>query len=127
LLSDTVLDIAIHPQSGEVFMATEKGMVSYRGKATEGNATHQNVKVFPNPVHPDFQGYVGISGLVDGANVKITDVSGRLFYETKAQGGTATWNIQDYTGKRAKTGIYLIFSTNADGSENLVSKVAVVE
>ncbi|NJL13048.1 MAG: T9SS type A sorting domain-containing protein [Microscillaceae bacterium] len=76
---------------------------------------------------PSFSGLVGISGLAQNANVKITDVSGRLFYETNAQGGTATWDLRDYTGTRARTGVYLVFAANADGSETLVSKIVVVE
>jgi ligand-binding sensor domain-containing protein len=127
LPDNTILDIKIEPTSGEVFVATEQGIVSYRGTATAGNAQYGQVKVFPNPVRPDFTGLVGISGLVEGANVKITDVSGRLFYETRAQGGTASWNLRDYNNVKAQTGIYLIFSTNADGSQTLVSKIAVVE
>ncbi|MCU0445231.1 MAG: T9SS type A sorting domain-containing protein [Microscillaceae bacterium] len=127
LPDNVILDIKIEPSSGEVFVATAQGIVSYRGTATVGNAEYGQVKVFPNPVRPDFTGLVGISGLVEGANVKITDASGRLFYETRAQGGTATWNLRDYNNVKAQTGIYLIFSTNADGTQTLVSKIAVVE
>jgi ligand-binding sensor domain-containing protein len=127
LLSNNILDIAIQPATGEVFIATDKGIVSYRGTATEGEAVHGQVKVFPNPVRPDFAGLVGISGLVNNAIVKITDVSGRLMYETRAQGSTAVWNVKDYTGRRASTGIYLIFSSDAEGKETLVTKIAVIE
>ena len=127
LPSDIILDLAIQPQTGEVFIATDKGVVSYRGTATEGTTTHQAVKVFPNPVRPNFTGLVGISGLVANARVKITDTSGKLIYQTQAQGGTVSWDLRDYTGFRAKTGIYLVFSTNADGTETLVTKIAVVE
>ncbi|MDO1450048.1 two-component regulator propeller domain-containing protein [Rhodocytophaga aerolata] len=127
LLSDNILDIAIQPATGEVFIATDKGLISYRGSATEGEATHTHVKVFPNPVRPDFTGLVGISGLVNNALVKITDISGRLVYQTRAQGSTAVWNVQDYTGRRAATGIYLIYSSDAEGNETLVTKMAVIE
>lgn len=127
LPSDIILDIAIHPQTGEVFVTTSQGMVSYRGTATTGTAVHQQVKVFPNPVRPGFSGLVGISGLVENAQVKITDISGKLIYQTRAQGGTASWDLKDYTGFRAKTGIYILFSTNADGTETLVTKIAVME
>jgi ligand-binding sensor domain-containing protein len=127
LLSNTILDIAIHPATGEVFIATDKGLISYRGTATEGESKHTNVKVFPNPVRPDFTGLVGISGLVNNAIVKITDISGRLVYETRAQGSTAVWNVKDYTGRKAATGIYLIYSSDAEGNETLVTKMAVIE
>lgn len=127
LISDIVLDVEIQPNTGEVFLATDKGVMSYRSTASEGKLTHQEVKVFPNPVRADFNGLVGISGLVEDANIKITDISGKLIYQTEAAGGTATWNVQDYNGNRAKTGVYLIFSTNFDGTETLVSKIAVIE
>ncbi len=127
LNTNQVLDLSIHPQTGEVFIRTQEGLISYRGTATAGASAHQNVKVFPNPVRPNFNGLVGISGLVNNANIKITDISGRLFYETKAEGGTASWDLTDYNGVRASAGIYLIFSSNFDGSETLVSKVAIVE
>ncbi len=76
---------------------------------------------------PDFTGMVGISGLAPDVSVKITDVAGNMVYETKAQGGTAVWNVRDYNGKRAATGVYLIFCASADGTAKFVSKIAVVE
>ncbi len=127
LNSNQILDLIMDAHTGEVFIVTDEGLISYRGTATTGTSNTQNVKVFPNPVRPGFSGLVGISGLVNNANVKITDISGRLFYETTAEGGTASWDLNDYNGVRASAGIYLIFSSNFDGSETLVSKIAVVE
>lgn len=127
LLSDVILSIAIDPNSGEVFFSTDKGIVSFRSDATESQFSFQSVKVFPNPVTPGFNGTVGISGLATDAIVKITDVSGKLIWQTQANGGTATWNVRDYNGRRASTGMYLIFSATQDGSESFVGKIAVIE
>ncbi len=127
LLSDFIMDIQINELSGEVFFATQEGVVSYRGTATEGDDKYSDVKVFPNPVKPGYSGLVGISGLATNATVKITDVAGNLVYETKAEGGTAVWNVKDYNGRKAATGVYLIFCATAEGSEKFVSKIAVVE
>lgn len=127
LLSDIILDIQIQPVTGEVFIATDKGIVSYRGTATQAEDVHTDVKVFPNPVRPEFDGLISISGLVSQASVKITDITGRLVYQTQAQGSTAVWNGRDYTGRKAATGIYLIFSSNDEGTETLVSKIAFIE
>jgi hypothetical protein len=127
LLSDVILSIAIDPVSGEVFFATDKGIVSFRSGATESSFSYELVKVFPNPVTPGFNGTVGISGLATDAIVKITDVSGKLIWQTQANGGTATWNVTDYNGRRASTGMYLIFSATEDGSESFVGKIAVIE
>lgn len=127
LLSDNILDIEINAQTGEVFFATDKGLVSFRGDATEGAAMFQQVKIFPNPVTSAFMGTVAISGLATDAVVKITDISGKMVWQSQAQGGTASWNVQDYHGKRASTGVYLVFASTPDGSESAVGKIAVVD
>lgn len=127
LLSNKVLDLEINPQTGEVFITTDKGLISYRSDATNATSQFQNFKVFPNPVPPNYTGLVGISGLAENVNVKITDISGRLIHEAFANGGTLSWDLQDYTGFRAKAGIYLIFASNSDGTETFVGKIAVVD
>lgn len=121
--------ITAEPKTGEIYIRTTKGMISYRGTATEGSSKQDEnaVKVFPNPVRPDFEGQIGIEGLVENAYVKITDVAGNLVYETRANGGTAVWNGRTLSGGRVETGIYLIFSGNAKGEETLVSRLAVVK
>lgn len=126
LLSNVILDIAINQETGEVFFATDQGLVSFRADATEGNFQFQHITIFPNPVTPEFSGTVGISGLATDAIVKITDIAGKLIWETRANGGTASWNIRDSRGRRASTGVYLVFSTSADGIESVVGKIAVV-
>jgi len=127
LPSDIILDIAIDPTSGEVFIATDRGLVSYRGDATEGKSFHQNVKIFPNPVLPNFTGFVGFDGLTLNARLKITTISGRLVKEINASGAGASWDVSDYNGKRAASGVYLVFSSNSDGSETFVGKIAIIE
>lgn len=127
LLSNQIIDIEIHEQTGEVFFATDKGLISFRGTATEAINSFSEVKIFPNPVPPNFNGVVTIAGLANDAKVKITDVAGKLVYETNANGGTATWNGADYTNKRAKTGVYYVFGTNTDGSESLAAKFVWIE
>ena len=127
LLSDKILDIAINHKTGEVFISTEAGLVSYRGSATITEAKPDCATVFPNPVRPEYDGLVGISGLPNNANVKITDSAGRLVYETKAAGGTVAWNTRDVNGRRVNTGVYLVFSSSPDGSQKCVSKVAIIK
>lgn len=127
LLSDVVRDVEIVPVTGEVFFATDGGIISFRSDATFSEQAFQSVKIFPNPVTKEFSGLVGISGLATDAIVKITDVSGKLIWQTQANGGTATWNVHDYKGRRATTGIYLVFAATQDGSESIVGKLAVID
>lgn len=127
LLSDKITDITVNHRTGEVFIGTDAGLISYRGTATLTEGKPECTQVFPNPVRPGFSGLVGISGLPNNAQVKITDVSGKLVYETEAAGGSAAWNLADYNGRRVKAGVYLVLSANADGSEHCISKIAVIE
>lgn len=113
LLNDNIIDITVNDLNGEVFIGTDDGIISYRSDATVGGRVHSNnVQVFPNPVRPDYQGPIAINGLARDANVKITDISGRLVFETTANGGQAIWEGTDYTGRRVATGVYLVFSAD---------------
>ena len=111
LLSNNILDIAIDHNNGEVFFVTGEGMISYRSDASRGDRNYTNVKVFPNPVYPDYFGPITIQGISDNSAVKITDVSGKLVYQTMSNGGTATWNGKTLNGNRVTTGVYLIWTT----------------
>lgn len=127
LLSNNVISISIDPISGEVFYATAKGLCSFRSTATASTYQFASVKIFPNPVGSEFNGLVAINGLYRDAIVKITDINGRLVWQTQANGGTATWNARQLNGNRVSTGVYLVFATAEDGSERHVGKIAVIE
>ncbi len=113
-------------QNGELFIGTERGILSFRGTATTASEKHTQVYAFPNPVRADFDGVISIRGLVRDADVKITDVNGNLVYQTVAHGGQATWNGISLRGERARTGVYLVFSANNDGTETMVTKIMFV-
>jgi hypothetical protein len=126
LLSDNIIDIEIHPVTGEVFFATDKGTCSYRADATAGAQSFSAIRIFPNPVTPSFTGQVGITGLATDAVVKITDVAGTLIWQTQANGGTASWDVRDHHGRRVRTGVFLVFAVAPDGSESVAGKIIVV-
>ena len=127
LLSDVIKTISVDGESGEVYFGTEKGIVSYRGTSTDGEDNYTNVYAFPNPVRPDYIGDIIIKGLVTDSNVKISDIAGNIVYETISQGGQAVWNGTDFSGNKVHTGVYLIFSTNSDGSKTSVTKLLFIK
>ena len=126
LPSNRINDVDVNNKTGEVWIATDAGVVSYRGSASVTEGDPDCTKVFPNPVRPDFNGTMGITGVANNAQVKITDVAGHLVYATTASGGTVTWNLNDATGQRIKSGVYLVLTADADGKNTCVSKVAVL-
>ena len=127
LPNDTILQILIEPQYGNVFFNTASEMVSYRGFATDGTTNQNEIKIFPNPVAPNYNGPIALRGLVENALVKITDISGSLVFETRALGGQAIWNGKSLAGSIVATGIYLVFVRDDIGNEKAVGKIVITK
>jgi hypothetical protein len=124
LFSDRITSIAI-TQTGEVFVGTDKGVISYRGTATPAENS-DNVYAFPNPVKHDYSGLIAITGLTGNATVKITDINGTLVYATTAEGGQAIWDGKNFNGNKAQTGVYLVFASSSSGSDKVVTKILII-
>lgn len=126
LPSDTIYDIDIDDTTGKVYFATEKGVVVFNGDVQEVGDKFNKVLAYPNPVRPGFKGNVIIKNIPNRASVKITDVTGNLIYEAKANGGIIEWNTKNNIGKDVASGVYIVLMTNADGTETKTLKIAVV-
>jgi ligand-binding sensor domain-containing protein len=126
ILSNTINSLAIDNKTGDVWFGTTAGVVSYRGNATTGEEKFSKVYTFPNPVREDFTGNVTITGLLRDTQIRITDISGNLVYQTESDGGEATWNLSNYNGKRVSTGVYLVFCASKDGTQSTVTKMLVI-
>lgn len=125
LFSNNITSIVIS-EEGEVFIGTAKGIISYRSSASQGGTTYSDVYAYPNPVESGYNGPIAIKGLVTNADFKITDIGGGLIYNGKAEGGQAIWNGNNFSGRRAQSGVYLVFVSNDDGSETLVTKILFI-
>jgi ligand-binding sensor domain-containing protein len=126
LFSNRITSLAINPTTGEVFVGTDKGIISFKGTATEGTEEFGNVYAYPNPVREGFDGWIAIKGLVTNAQVRITDIGGDLIFSTKAEGGQAVWDGRNFNGKKAKTGVYLVYASSEKGEEKIVTKILVI-
>ncbi len=126
ILSNEIRSIAINPKTGEVFFGTVDGIISYRNDATAGLTDFTDVYVFPNPVQPGYDGPIAITGLIENAIVKITDISGTLVYQTKALGGQAIWYGKNFKGEKVRSGVYMAFCSNEDGSKTYIAKILLV-
>lgn len=126
LFSNDVKSVVINKQTGEVFFGTAKGIISYRGTATAGADYFTDVYAFPNPVKHSYDGPIAIKGLVANSTVKITDLSGRLVYETVSDGGQAIWNGKTFSGERVSSGVYMVFCANQDGTQQMATKILFI-
>lgn len=127
LLSNEVLQVAVDGKYGEVYFSTDKGICSYRSDATAAEESEEGLLVFPNPVPPGYNGTVGIRGLRDRSFVKITELDGRLVYQTRSLGGQATWNGTDYSGRKVSSGTYLVLVVDEKGKVSARGRIFFIE
>jgi hypothetical protein len=127
LISNNIFDLKLDQTNGELFIVTDKGLVSFRTNATYEDPEYSDVIVFPNPVRPNYFGPVTMQGIRYNSDVKVTDVAGNLVYKTTSNGGTATWDGKTLDGQKAATGVYLIWTVTNEGNDKKVGKVLIVK
>ena len=106
-------------------MGTSQGVYVYRADATEPNFDNATIKIFPNPVAPDYTGPITIQGLAANSRVKITDLAGNIVNECVVNGGTATWNAANFNNVKAAPGVYFAQCTSIDGFNTSVQKILI--
>ncbi|MFK8039111.1 MAG: hypothetical protein AB8B74_12525 [Crocinitomicaceae bacterium] len=126
IISNSIFDIKINHENGEAFFATSEGLISYRTDASQSDNTFSAIKVFPNPVRPEYKGIITVQGLGYESQVRITDVSGNLIYQTVSNGGTVTWDGNRLTGERVQSGVYLVWSARVEGKGDNVAKILII-
>ena len=128
LISNEINDIAINGQTGEVFIATTKGLCSFKGDATApaSSMSNSSLKVYPNPVRPDYHGKVHITGLMMNSNVKIVSAAGKLVAEGTSVGGEFSWDGCMQSGRRVTSGIYYALCTDEEGNKGACAKILIV-
>lgn len=127
LISNQINDIVIDNKTGEVFIATQEGLVSYISDATLGLRENNCTSVFPNPVRENYTGPISITGLLRDSQIRITDTRGNLIFKTVSNGGTAIWDGKNTDGQRVATGVYFALSSDGEGESTCVSKILVVK
>jgi ligand-binding sensor domain-containing protein len=127
LPGNDISKISIDPLTGEVFIATNNGLCSFRSTATEAVTAQQKVLVFPNPVPPGYNGSIAIRGLTNNALVKITNLYGALVYQTRALGGQAIWDGKNTNGLKVASGVYLVICRDDSGTEKIATKITIVQ
>lgn len=128
LPDNCVLSVACDPNSNKVYFGLKSGLVSYSSTSSPAAEDYSDVYAYPNPVRPDYTGWITITRLMDNSLVKIADAAGNVFYQTRSEGGMVIWDGCDATGNRVKSGVYYVFaSQNATGSNTgAVTKILVV-
>ena len=126
LYSDNITSLAINNSTGELYIATEEGVLGFRSTATASNINFTKLEVFPNPVRPDYYGAIAIKGMMNNAEVKITNSNGLLVKTIIADGGQAVWEGMNENNEQVSSGVYYIFSSSSDGYSKAKTKVLII-
>ena len=126
LISDVIFDLKLDQNSGELFIVTDKGLISFRTNSSYEDPSYESAKVFPNPVRPGYTGPITIQGIRYNSDIKVTDAAGNLIYKTTSNGGTASWDGNNLEGKPVSSGVYFIWTAQNEGKGKKVGKVAIV-
>lgn len=128
LPSNTVWSVACDPHSNKVYFGTDSGIVSYESDSAPAADDYSDVYAYPNPVRPDYTGWITVTGLMDNSLVKIADISGNIVFQGQSEGGMILWDGCNPDGQRVRSGVYLVFaSQNGSGrSSGAVTKIMVI-
>lgn len=127
--SDNVYSLCYNPSSRSMMVSTDKGLAElFLGGAPGASDGEQRVRAYPNPVAPDYYGWVTIDGLPDNSLVKIVDAQGNLVRELgRAEAGSIQWDVNNLYNRRVNTGVYYILSSPASGSgDSNVAKILIM-
>jgi ligand-binding sensor domain-containing protein len=130
LFDNAIIDMAYNDQNGTMFIATAMGVMSFRTRTSGANDRHRgDIYAYPNPVRPDYYGPIAIKGFARDSNIKITDINGQLVHESTSFGGQAIWDGYDYNGRRAASGVYLVFASTTNSFDEpsaVVTKIMII-
>ena len=118
LPSNIIYSICCSTVSNSVYVGTEEGLVEIYSDASQPSADFGNVYAYPNPVRPEYTGNIAITGLMDNSLVKIADSAGNVVRSLRSVGGTAIWDGCNSSGRRVKTGVYFVLTSQSDGSNS---------
>ena len=130
LISNVVFDACYNPDNNSLLLATEGGLQEmFPSGSGSSSSSESSIRIYPNPVEPDYYGWVRIDNIADGSLVKITDARGGIVKELgPAQGGSVEWDVSGLNNSRVSTGVYYVMvspGNNGDGNAQ-ISKILVL-
>ena len=128
-MSNNVRCLALDEQTGTLYCSTDRGLCSVRTDAiaVPSSLDKNNIRVYPNPVRPDYTGMITFEGLTVGADIKITTATGAVVHTGRSTSALYQWDGCDQSGNRCASGVYNILLATDDGSEGCVAKVAIIK
>ena len=126
LISNNILSITVNEESGEVFVATDRGLVSFIDIAQSPKTTMGSLKIYPNPFLYDQHERIIIENLSQATRIRVLDAGGNVVHELQASGGRVQWDGYDSRGRRLSSGVYFLVAWDVKEGERGVGKVVII-
>jgi hypothetical protein len=142
LPSNNILDLGIEESNGTLFIATDKGLLSFNPGGSTPAESLEAAYIYPNPVRPSFnitEDKVKIKDIAKNVNIKIIDIEGNLVaeaetrtntrykgYNLEIDGGTAFWNGRNLSNNVVASGVYLVMLSDLETLETKALKIMIV-
>jgi len=129
LPGDIVYSLCYNPATNSMMISTNGGLAELYLSSDASEEGSSGVTVYPNPVRPDYFGYVTIDGIEEKSIVKITDAAGNLIKELGlSDGNSIEWDVTNMNHKRVRSGVYYVLASGGPESSGFaaVGKILVV-
>ncbi len=128
LPSNRIVALEVNPATGDLFIATDAGLVSFSGTPEAPASEAGDLRVHPNPARTsDLSGNgITISGLVVEAQIRILTADGRMVWRDDSRGGSYVWDGRDLRGELVSSGVYVVVAVGADGEGAGYGRIAVL-
>lgn len=127
LPSNAILALAVSPTTGDIFISTDAGLVSFAGGVRAPVLEAGDLFVYPNPFRPEDAGRsVQIEGLVEQAQVRIVTPDGTLVRQFDTRGGSIQWDTRDAEGRLVPSGLYIVMAYGMAGEGTGYGRIAVI-
>lgn len=128
LVTNDVYSTYCSPDGNDILISTPAGLMLYSGTSAPAADDYSDVFAYPNPVRPDYTGWITVQGLMDNSLVKIADAQGNVVASGRSEGGMFVWDGCNNTGQRVRSGVYMVLASQSDGSDSsgAVTRIVVI-
>jgi hypothetical protein len=109
LLSETIFNLTVNPDNGDIWLATEKGIARYESASRPTRSDLSGLKAYPNPFLSKHRAVV-FDRLAAGSVLEVMTQSGEVvFRRSLAKSGTGDqiqWDGRNSAGRRVTEGVY---------------------
>ena len=128
LPSNRIIALEANPATGDMFVATDAGLVSFSGTPEAAAEEAGDLRVYPNPARTSDMGTSGItiSGLVAQAQIRIVTADGRIVWRDDSRGGSYVWDGRNLRGDLVASGVYVVVAVDSDGEGAGYGRIAIL-